>query len=565
VGIMTKNYIGLACTGHDNAIAIVNSSGDLVFAEAIERPLQNKRALNCPVDDPSTSRDVIARYCEPGAELVIARTWSDGSVDILAETSRHVAGYLSGLRYTLDFVAENIPRSGRYLATWGRAKNAGGAGAVRGFDHHLTHASAACLSSPFETAACAVLDGFGEGSSCLFYRYAGGRLDEIPGTPRGPMEMLSSLGTFYSYVCALCGFDAWKGEEWKVMGLAGYGNVHSECYELMSSILGVDGLRLVRPSGCELALGQLTLKAREQAFSRAEIAASGQAYFADVAVQLLINLHSAHPVENLVLGGGCALNSSLNGQLLKRTPFKQLYVFSAPADDGNAVGAALLAYYQDNPAAARATNARSPYLGTDISQEGLTRLKLYGGFRSAYDAGLDVSKRAAKLLSQGKIVGWMQGRAEFGPRALGNRSILADPRPAAMKDRLNASVKFREEFRPFAPSILHAYGEQYFIDYQESPYMERTLVFREEVRARVPAVVHVDGTGRLQSVTRAWNPRYYELIDEFRKLTGVPLVLNTSFNVMGKPIIHSVEDAAAVFATSGLDALIIDTYVVEKK
>jgi carbamoyltransferase len=195
------------------------------------------------------------------------------------------------------------------------------------------------------------------------------------------------------------------------------------------------------------------------------------------------------------------------------------------------------------------------------SLENVRRLSRISGLEVVGDA---VARRAAELLANGKIIGWVQGRAEFGPRALGNRSILADPRPADMKEKINARVKFREEFRPFAPSILHEHGDEYFHDYQESPYMERTLTFREEVRDRVPSVVHVDGTGRLQTVRKEWNPRYYELIEEFFRLTGVPLILNTSFNVMGKPIIHSVEDAIAVFYTTGLDALVIEDMLVQK-
>jgi len=168
------------------------------------------------------------------------------------------------------------------------------------------------------------------------------------------------------------------------------------------------------------------------------------------------------------------------------------------------------------------------------------------------------------LLAGGKLVGWVQGRAEFGPRALGNRSILADPRPVDMKDRINTLVKFREEFRPFAPSILDEFGDEYFENYQVSPYMERTLTFKESVRQKIPAIVHVNRTGRLQSVRHEWNERFYDLIYAFYELTGVPLLLNTSFNIMGKPIMHSVEDAVGLFYTTGLDALAIEDYLIEK-
>jgi carbamoyltransferase len=188
----------------------------------------------------------------------------------------------------------------------------------------------------------------------------------------------------------------------------------------------------------------------------------------------------------------------------------------------------------------------------------------FSGFKKLEYLPRRIHEQTAQLLAQGQIIGWIQGRAEFGPRALGNRSIVADPRPRDMKDKINRRVKFREEFRPFAPSILDENGAEYFVNYQTSPYMERTLLFRPEVRKKVPAVVHVDNSGRLQSLKRSWNPRYYDLVFSFYKLTGIPLILNTSFNIMGKPIIHSVEDALGVFLTTGLDALVIDDYLIQK-
>jgi carbamoyltransferase len=175
-----------------------------------------------------------------------------------------------------------------------------------------------------------------------------------------------------------------------------------------------------------------------------------------------------------------------------------------------------------------------------------------------------VHEEGARLLTEGKIVGWIQGRAEFGPRALGNRSILADPRRGDVRDRVNAIVKFREPFRPFAPSVLDEHGGAYFESYQPSPYMERALLWRHDVRARVPAVVHVDGTGRLQSVRREWNERLHALLSAFHRRTGVPVLLNTSFNVVRKPIVHTLEDALGLFFTTALDALVVDDFVIEK-
>jgi carbamoyltransferase len=179
--------------------------------------------------------------------------------------------------------------------------------------------------------------------------------------------------------------------------------------------------------------------------------------------------------------------------------------------------------------------------------------------------GEALNREAARLLAEGRIVGVFRGRAEFGPRALGNRSILADPRDPGMKDRINQRVKFREEFRPFAPAILHEHGDEYFENYQDSPYMERTLRFRENVKARVPAVVHDDGTGRLQSVTEERNAGLAALLREFHQLTDIPLLLNTSLNIMGKPIVHSAEDALGLLFSTGLDVLIIEDLLITKE
>lgn len=236
---------------------------------------------------------------------------------------------------------------------------------------------------------------------------------------------------------------------------------------------------------------------------------------------------------------------------------------SAPADDGNAVGAAWLAHAEANPDWRAPAGPMSPYLGSAVSTEPLERMAAWEPRLQKLTAD-EITLATAELLAEGKLVGWVQGRAEFGPRALGNRSILADPRPANAKDLLNAKVKYREAFRPFAPSILAEHGPDWFENYQDAPYMERTLTWKPEVRARVPAVVHEDATGRLQSVTAERNPRYHALIEAFHALTGVPVLLNTSFNIMGKPILHLSEDAILMFYTSGLDALVVEDWLLVK-
>jgi carbamoyltransferase len=278
---------------------------------------------------------------------------------------------------------------------------------------------------------------------------------------------------------------------------------------------------------------------------------------------LLAEAAAKVPSENLILSGGCALNSSFNGKILGRTRFRNVHVPSAPADDGNAVGAAWLALAEDTGRRPAAPGLLSPYLGSAL------RTDIFGPM-AAWEPRLcrlppeRIVPETARLLAAGKLIGWAQGRAEFGPRALGNRSILADPRPAGMKDAINAKVKFRENFRPFAPSVLAEHAADWFEDYQDSPYMERTLRFRADKQALVPAVVHADGTGRLQTVIAAANPRYHALISEFHRLSGVPLVLNTSFNIMGKPILHTAEDAILMFHTTGLDAVVVEDFLLVK-
>jgi carbamoyltransferase len=578
---LKRYYIGLAATMHDPALAILDPFGEPLFAEATERFMQCKRAYNCTPDDMIRIPQLVREYCEPDAELIAAITWS---ADHLAQVNfmvgslpflHHQPGNIDDHSWPLPdpaslFIAlrNSISQASVNLAG---SKQIPNTVIVKRYEHHLTHAANAVYTSPFEECAVAVIDAFGENSSTGFFHYRDGRLSALPTEIPGSGEPRSeSLGFFYARLCALCGFDPMKGEEWKVMGLASYGEYDSRIYELLRPMIDVKDLTL-RP-GCSNAdllrrVSELRSTMRPPGsppLQSADLACTGQLVFEEIMTDLLKNLFERGISSNLALSGGCALNSSYAGRILSRTGFTQLHIPSAPADDGNALGAAFLAYHDDHPQAAPNSKAQSPYLGSPIQSEALERMLRFNGLEKVIHAPDDIHIRAARLLGAGKIIGWVQGRAEFGPRALGNRSILADPRPQHMKDRINAEVKFREEFRPFAPSILEEYGAAWFEQYQPSVYMERTLRFREEVRDRVPAVVHVDGTGRLQSVRRDLNPRFYDLIKAFHDLTGIPLVLNTSLNIMGKPIAHSIEDVLGLFFTSGLDALVIEDYLIEK-
>jgi carbamoyltransferase len=402
---------------------------------------------------------------------------------------------------------------------------------------------------------CAVIDGFGDESSTAFYRYSNGII--LPIAPDRISR--NSLGHFYNRVCISCGYDPDKGDHWRLMGLAPTGSANRALLDALRGTLTVRGLEI---AGRE-QMRSCPVWDRPGDYPQADIARAGQEVFEEVMTELLGNLCSLELSENLILTGGCALNSTYNGKVLAVTGFSELHIPPAPADDGNAIGAALLSYIADGGRVPRRA-WQSPYLGSTLSGNSLSALAQNAREGSVRVVESGVERVAAKALAEGKIIGWVQGAAEFGPRALGNRSILANPGQADMAERIRATVKEREAFRPFAPAILHEHGDAYFCEYQASPYMERTLRYRSVAAGRVPAVVHVDNTGRVQSVKREWNPSFHRLIDEFYKETNIPIVLNTSLNISGKPIVHSLEDAIGMLFTTGLDAIILENYYIEK-
>ncbi|MGH8476812.1 MAG: carbamoyltransferase family protein, partial [Methylococcales bacterium] len=432
---------------------------------------------------------------------------------------------------------------------------------IRYFSHHLCHAALACYESPFDEASCMIVDGAGDFGSFAYYRYRNGAIEVIR-----EHKGFTSLGRFYADMTWLCGFNPDKGEEWKVMGFAPYGSLDARAYDLLKSLFVFrdSTIQGISNRAYQSILKDLRDRLASGELEACNLACTAQQVFTETLLGAIRNFHRQCPSENLAMAGGCLLNSSAAGLIEEQTQFKKLFVPSAPADDGTALGAALLACHADHPLRVAKPRSGSPYLGSEISKSRLQRLVQISNTPNLFHFPDTIHLETAQLLSQGKLVGWVQGKAEFGPRSLGNRSILADPRSESMKDTINARVKFREEFRPFAPSILHEFGSEYFENYQQSPYMERTLRFREDVRRKVPAVVHVNGTGRLQSVSAQSNEKFYLLIRSFYELTGIPILLNTSFNIMGKPIVHSIEDALGVFYTSGLDVLVIEDYLIRK-
>ena len=437
-------------------------------------------------------------------------------------------------------------------------------------EHHQCHAASAFFVSGFDQAAIMTWDGTGEDTTTLFSH---GNDRNIRLLKR--IKLPHSLGQFYSAVTNYLGFDMFEGDEWKVMGLAAYGK--PEYYDFFAKrVLSVNGnhdFKLdIRVLDHHLAkyyqfsdvlqkeLGPSRAKGEELAQKHWDIAASAQKVLEDTALYLLSGLYEQTGSKNLCMAGGVAFNSVMNGRIMTETPFKRFFIQPAAGDAGCSLGAALLVWHSrlNQPRKFRMEHA---YYGPGFSSEECAAALRAAGLKFETLPDEQLLPKVAALLAGGAIIGWFQGRMEFGPRALGNRSFLADPRRSDMRELLNKKVKLREWFRPLAPSMLAEAANDLFGHPHYDPFMITVLNVIEEKRANIPAVVHVDGTARPQTVTQQTNPRYWQLIQEFEKLTGVPLLLNTSFNVQ-EPIVLSPADAINTFSRASFDALVLENNLV---
>ncbi|WP_299139594.1 carbamoyltransferase C-terminal domain-containing protein [uncultured Tateyamaria sp.] len=566
---MAVFHLGLSTSGHDPALAVVGPDGAILFAEATERVLQDKRAWGALPDHFGHVKSALAAAgFDTGRDtLRVATTWRQTAATQRPKKS-HERGmgmfFGDGLLDEAD--AAWLPVLHANLqhtvgVSFMRLGLASDMPEPRRFDHHLCHAVAACAFAPVRNAFCLVLDGTGEVGAVSAFRLLDRTLS-FHWRSWGP----GSLGALYAWITKLCGFDWSAGEEWKVMGLAAYGTIRPEWRDTIASVLKINKGRpeLASADVLSQAKAEMSKHARHPdlpIMMAADLAASGQAAFAMLADQVLAAAQTSEEEGPLILTGGCALNSSYNGTIANRLGFDQVFVPPAPGDDGNAVGAALLSWMKETGTASIPQHDGSPFLGSEPNLQNLQRLAMGGRIT---DVTGNAEDAVAERLAAGQIVGVMRGRAEWGPRALGHRSILANPSVAGMKDRINLAVKGREPYRPFAPVVRMDDVHDWFGRPQPSPYMSLTLPWRTEKRALVPATVHEDGTGRLQTVTATNAPWMHRLVCAFGERSGIPVVLNTSFNVMGKPIVHSVEDALAVFSTSGLDAILLGDTLIEK-
>jgi len=554
-GSWEANVRGHAVDVHDSA-AVLIKNGEVIAAVEEERLTRVKHCRSFPYR--------AIRHCLSHANVSLAEVdfialgFSEDSVDsslLNAAISDPVSPRVAGREWISQLFA-------RYFGVDVSRK-------LRFCRHHLAHVNGAWYSSGITDALCVSLDSEGDNSGGLIAHCSGNRIRILR-----YMSTAESLGAFYLAGVHLLGYRLF--DEYKVMGLAPYGdpNVYDSLFKKLYKLQprGVveflsmqEALPLIAASGI-----RLPARRRGEPFTQQhmDLAAALQMALERMAEHIILDAQMITGARKLCLSGGVAQNCSMNGKLLRSGHFDQIYVSPVPHDAGNALGAAIQVMREDErPVSSKFM--RNIFLGPHVgSTEQIgRRLRIWGALVK-YRYLPDVTDVAAKLIASGNVIGWVQERSEFGQRALGNRSILADPRPAENKILINSMIKKREAYRPFAPSVLQEKITQYF-DLSERtavlPFMTVACKVREQYRTALGAVTHIDGTARVQTVSREDNARFYALIEEFEKLTGVPVVLNTSFNNDAEPIVDSIDDAIICFLTTGLHALVIGEWLVEKK
>jgi carbamoyltransferase len=572
---------------HGDASACLLRDGRLVAAAEEERFRRIKHWAGFPAES--------IKYClaEAGAAL------EDISHVAINQNSRanllRKISYAVASRPKVGLLLDKLRNRRRRVGLeeeFGRAFGKRWRGTLHRVEHHLAHLGSTFLVSPFQSAVAVSVDGFGDFASAAWGLGQGSAI-EVEERVHFP----HSLGAFYQAMTQFLGFPHY-GDEYKVMGLAPYGEPrfmaqmrrivrvrddgrfeldlayfrhHRERIDYMWKG-GAPVFGLLYSDALVELLGPARAPDEPLAQRHRDLARSAQAIYEEAFFNLLNRLYPRYHVDALCLSGGCAMNSVANGKVYRQTPFKRLYVQSAAGDAGGAIGAALVAWHRIAKHNARPRFLMDhAYWGPEFANGELGALlrERSGELREQAcsvgeigDEG-ELCGAAAKAIAAGGVVGWFQGRMEWGPRALGNRSIVCDPRKADMKDVLNRTIKRRESFRPFAPSILREAVAEWFETDDDVPFMMQVYQIRPEKRPLIPAVTHVDGSGRLQTVHRDTNARYYRLIEAFRELTGVPLVLNTSFNE-NEPVVCKPAEALDCFLRTRMDALVLGNWMIQR-
>jgi carbamoyltransferase len=572
---------------HGDSSACLVKDGALLSAAEEERFLRVKHWAGLPVE--------AIRYCleEVGIDF--------GDVEVIAINQDSSANLWKKIGFTLSqrpglkFIADKVKNRKKRDSIADilslEFPDSHFTGKVHAVEHHLAHLSSAFHVSPFEKSVVVSVDGFGDFASGA---WGVGQGVDIQIDKR--IYFPDSLGNFYQALTQYLGFPHY-GDEYKVMGLAPYGK--PVYIEEMRQIVGLEtdggyslnleyfkhhkenvvyewdeGVPVFGEIYSDKIVELLGPERKEKDLEQRhfDIANSIQCMYEEAFFHLLNSLHKKYDSDNLALSGGCAMNSVANGKVKRNTPFKNVYIQSAAGDAGGAIGAAFVAWYTGNPLAKRNFVMDHAYWGPSYSDKRIEALLetrelelTAAGCLSAYiEEDAVLAERTAVHIARGEVIGWFQGRMEWGPRALGNRSILGDPRRADMKDILNLKIKRRESFRPFAPSILRERVSDWFEEDDEVPFMMKVFQIKSEKRELIPAVTHVDGSGRLQTVYKETNPKYYQLIESFEKITSVPMLLNTSFNE-NEPVVCKPEEALDCFLRTSMDVLVLGNWIIVRK
>jgi len=557
--------LGISCFYHDSAAALLRD-GEVVFAAAEERYTRQKHSIDFPI------HAVRAALDHEGITI--------DDVEAVAFYEKPILKFDRLMLSSIATFPRSFPIFRRFVPLWFKQKlrtpatfrnELGYRKPVYYVEHHVSHAASSFLLSPFDQAAILTIDGTGEWATTTTGTGSGTciTLDEEIRFPH-------SLGLLYSAITLHLGFQV-NNCEGKIMGLASYGKpqAYREAFDKLITIqpdgsfwLDMDYFGyLHKPTmiadKIERLLGPRRQSGEPLTQRHMDIAATLQDVLEEAVVKIARHLHQRTGMTKLCLAGGVALNCVANGRVLRETPFDDIFIQPAAGDDGTSIGCAAYLYHtlMGHP---RTAPLRHAYLGDAFTNEAVQQFLDAEGVAYRHMDRDALLPFVADQLAHDKIVGWFQGRMEFGPRALGNRSILANPASNTMKDVLNHRVKHREPFRPFAPSALLDHAPEYFDIQVPSPFMLIVADVHADKRDAVPAITHVDGTARLQTVARDDNPLYYDLIAQFHQATGVPLVLNTSFNVRGEPIVRTPADAYACWRHTDMDYLVLHDFVVAK-
>ena len=572
---------------HGDASACIIKDGVLLAAAEEERFLRIKHWAGFPKES--------IKYCLDEAGISLSE------ISTIAINSDPKANYFRKIIHVLRYRISFALIKDRLLNSQARktiSKNLEESfpsqkfnGKIRHVNHHMAHLASAFYVSPYEEAAIVSIDGFGDFSSGC---WGVGKASNI--VIGGSAYYPHSLGAFYQSITQLIGFPNY-GDEYKVMGLAPYGT--PKYLDKMREIVllqddgsykldlkyfifhkekvnyewnnGSPTVGKLFSDALENLLGEARQKEDDLTQFHKDIAASAQAMFEIALFHMLNKLSDTTGLNSICLAGGCGNNSVANGKIRANTKFKNVYVAASAGDAGGAIGAAYVVYHQENERSVTKTRMDHAYLGPSYTNEQIAELidsnsknLSKSEFSIIKTESLEnLTKRTATAISEGKVVGWFQGRMEWGPRALGNRSILGDPRRTDMKEILNIKIKRRESFRPFAPSILRECVSDWFEDDDEVPFMMKVFPVKAGRRSDIPAVTHVDGSGRLQTVYKNTNPRYHALISEFYSMTGVPILLNTSFNE-NEPIVCSPMEALDCFLRTKMDVVVLNDYFISR-